>query len=91
MRDNKKIRGEWNTMENKKLTQNDMVLQYLRERGSITQLDALRDLGIMRLASRVSSLKRMGQKISSSTGTGVNMFGEKKHFAIYKFEEEKNG
>ena len=31
----------------------------MREFGSITQLEALRDLGVMRLASRISEIKKM--------------------------------
>ena len=51
--------------EAKKLTQSDRVLDYIKEFGSITQLDAIRDLGIMRLASRVSDLKKSGVYITS--------------------------
>ena len=40
-----------------KAKQTDRVLAYIREFGSITQLEALRDLGVFRLASRISDLK----------------------------------
>ena len=43
-------------------TQTQRIIDYIAEFGSITQLDALRDLGIMRLASRISDLKRQGYK-----------------------------
>ena len=46
-----------------KTTQNQRILNYLKEFGSITQLEALKDLGIMRLASRISELRAMGTKI----------------------------
>lgn len=45
------------------MTQKQQVLNYIDCFGSITQLEAIRDLGIMRLASRVSDLKRDGYKI----------------------------
>ena len=52
--------------------------------GSITQLDALRDLGVMRLASRISDLRRMGVAIDSSVERIKNRYGEecriKKYF-----------
>ena len=40
-----------------KTTQAQRVLDYIDEFGSITQLDALKDLGVMRLASRKPSFK----------------------------------
>ena len=36
-------------------TQNERILEYMRTEGSITQLDALKELGVMRLASRISA------------------------------------
>lgn len=41
-----------------KIKQTDRVKDYLEKFGSITQWEALRDLGIMRLASRMSDLKQ---------------------------------
>lgn len=38
--------------------QKDMVLDYMREYGSITQLEALLELGVMRLASRINELAK---------------------------------
>lgn len=38
------------------LRQRDEVLAYMREFGSITPLDALVDLGVMRLAARIDEL-----------------------------------
>lgn len=46
--------------ENSKPTQNQRILDYIRDFGSITQLDALQDLGVMRLASRISDLRKQG-------------------------------
>ena len=40
------------------MTQAQMVLRHLEDYGSITQMDAIRDYGIMRLASRVNDLRR---------------------------------
>lgn len=52
-------------MTQSKPTQNQRILEYITDFGAITQLDALRDLGVMRLASRVSDLKRQGYPIQS--------------------------
>lgn len=60
-----------------KPTQNQRILDYIAEFGSITQLEALQDLGVMRLASRISDLKRQGYNIKSSIDIVKNRYGEK--------------
>lgn len=45
-------------MENSNPTQCNRVLEYIKQHGSITQYDAFFDLGIMRLASRISELRK---------------------------------
>jgi len=57
-------------------TQNERILDYIQENGSITQLEALKDLGVMRLASRVSDLRRKGYPIASKTVHIKNRYGE---------------
>ena len=64
-------------------TQAERILDYIDEFGSITQLEALRDLGIMRLASRISDLKRNGYPIKSEIETVKNRFGENSHIKRY--------
>lgn len=58
------------------MTQEERVIEYMQQNGSITALDALRDLGVMRLASRISDLKKRGYTISSCMEKGKNKFGE---------------
>ena len=67
-----------------KATQAERVLAYIEEFGSITQLDALKDLGVMRLASRISDLKRMGYPIASEMETVKNRYGENCYIKRYK-------
>lgn len=43
-------------------TQCERVLAYIEKHGSITQFDAFFELGIMRLASRISELRKKGYK-----------------------------
>lgn len=62
--------------EHSKPTQNQRILNYLDEFGSITQFEAMRDLGIMRLASRISDLRKQGYEIRGSTVGVKNRFGE---------------
>lgn len=78
-------------MENHKPTQNQRVLDYINEFGSITQLEALRDLGVMRLASRISDLRRQGYNIISERETVKNRYGETCHPNRYRIKEEAKG
>lgn len=68
-----------------KPTQNEKILAYIERFGSITQLEALRDLGVMRLASRISDLRKQGYNIVSEIITVKNRFEEKCHVKRYKF------
>lgn len=70
-----------------KPTQNQRILDYIERFGSITQLDALKDLGVMRLASRISDLKRLGYPIISEIDKVENRFGEKCYIKRYKMKE----
>ena len=70
------------------LTQNQRVIDYMREKGSITQLEALNKLGVMRLASRISDLRRGGYKITGSMETVKNRYGEKCTVKRYSLIED---
>ena len=72
-----------------KSTQCDKVLQYMRQFGSITQLEALSDIGCMRLASRISDLRQQGYAVGRRMKTGKNRYGESVSFAEYYFIEEE--
>lgn len=59
-----------------KATQSERVLGYIEKFGSITQYEAMQDLGVMRLASRISDLKKLGHPITSESVPVKNRFGE---------------
>lgn len=65
------------------MKQTDRIIDYIGEFGSITPLEAFRDLGIMRLASRISDLKKEGYDIQSEMASGTNRYGETTHFKKY--------
>ena len=66
------------------MTQTEKVLRHIEDYGSITQMDAIRDYGIMRLASRVNDLRRCGIPIITEREEGRNRYGEKCHWARYR-------
>ena len=74
-----------------KMTQANRVLDYLDEKGSITQLEALQELGVMRLASRISDLKKKGYPIRSDVVAVKNRWGEScriKRYSLWEAEAD---
>lgn len=69
------------------MTQNEKIKRHLEIYGSITPLDALREYGCMRLASRVSDLKKSGMNIERRMIREKNRFGEPVYFAEYRIGE----
>lgn len=67
-----------------KATQAERVLNYMQDFGSITQLEALKDLGVMRLASRISDLKKMGYPIVSNVEAVKNRYDENCYIKRYR-------
>ena len=73
-----------------KPTQNERILSYINTFGSITQLDALQDLGVMRLASRISDLRSMDYPILSTRVLVMNRYGEKCYIKRYSLKKSVN-
>lgn len=74
--------------EHKRPTQRHRVLDYMRDFGSITSYEADRELGVSRLASRITELKKMGYNIVSKFEPVKNRYGEVCHVKRYRIEEE---
>ena len=70
------------------MTQCDRVLRYMQDFETINPLQALGDLGVMRLGARIWDLKQAGYPISRRMVTGKNRYGEPVSFAEYRLEEE---
>lgn len=69
------------------MKQAERVLKYMRDFGSITQLEAMQDLGCMRLGARIFDLKREGYAIKKETETSKNRYGENTSYARYRLVE----
>lgn len=69
------------------MTQTERVLQYLKDFGSITPLQALSDLGVMRLGARIWDLRQAGYPITRRMVGSKNRYGEAVSFAEYRLEE----
>lgn len=68
------------------MTQHGKILQYLNDHPSgITPMDAFIDLGITKLATRISELIRMGyDDIEKIPETRINAYGETKRYMRYR-------
>lgn len=71
------------------LTQCERILKYLAFHGSISSREAMNELGIYRLASRINDLKRRGYIIADKMASGENRFGEKTSFKVYRLIEKE--
>lgn len=74
--------------KNRRPTQTVRVLDYMRKHGSITTLDAVRDLGVLRLASRIIELKKAGYAISRDRVKVKNRYNEDCSVLRYSLAEE---
>jgi hypothetical protein len=66
----------------------ERVLDYMKEFGSITGLEAFRDLGTFSLREAIRDLKKDGYNIQSRFESGRNRWGSKTSFKRYWIEEE---
>ena len=63
-------------MSNKRPTQCERVIRYIKDFGSITTLEAFVELGIVRLGARISELRKGGTIIIGKNETVKNRYGE---------------
>lgn len=69
---------------------NQLIRQRLMAGGSITGLEALRDFGCYRLASRISDLRREGLEIEKTMETGINrVTGKPVTYARYSLAKKE--
>jgi hypothetical protein len=69
--------------------QEQMILNYIKENGSITNLQAIRDLGIMQCPARIWGLKRRGVNVQKKIKIVVDRYGQQKRIAEYYIVEEE--
>ena len=65
------------------LTQSQMILKYIKEKGSITQKDAYREFDCMRLAAQIFILRSKGYSIKSTIEKSRNRYGRTTRYARY--------
>ena len=71
------------------MSQTQAVLEYIKRYGSISSLEAFRDLACMRLSGRVYDLRKLGFNIVAETETSTNRMGNPVSYSRYRLVEEK--
>lgn len=71
-------------------TQIERIEEYINEYGSITPMDAFMDLGITKLATRISTMIRSGYAIKKTMQHGRNRWGQPINFMSYAWLEDIN-
>ena len=67
------------------MSQKEMILEYMQKHGSITQIEATRELGCTRLGARIWDLiHKDGYSIVAEMVTEKNRFGKPVSFCRYR-------
>lgn len=69
-----------------KATQVQLILEYMDEFGSITPLEAIRDIGCYRLSARISDIKKKGYPVRTELVAVQNRRGKQSKIARYSLE-----
>lgn len=69
-------------------TQKEMILQYIKDFGSITPAEAFIDLGIYNFSARLAELKDDGYKFKMVKEKGKNRYGKSIWWGRYSFDKE---
>ncbi len=65
------------------MTQCERIVEYIKMFGSISPLEAFRDLGITKLATRISEMRKTGMEFEQEYIKSKNRFGEDVYFMRY--------
>lgn len=68
-------------------SQCDMMLNHMREHGSITSREAMYDYGIGRASGRVFDLRKRGYDVETTMETRLNRYGVPTRYARYTLHE----
>ena len=72
------------------MNQTERIKQYIEEFGSITQKEAVSEIGCYRLSARIADLKAEGYEIETEFVTSKNRYGDNVTFAKYKFKGDED-
>lgn len=70
-----------------KKNQRERILDYINETGSITALEAVRELGVLQLSARLVELERDGIVFHKEQESALNRYGERIYYTRYSIAE----
>lgn len=73
------------------MNQREQIYDYIVVFGSITPMDAFTDLGITKLATRVSEMREAGTDIIGEWESTKNRYGKTVRYMRYRLGEQNNG
>lgn len=74
-------------MINNKYSQRKRLVSFLKKHGSVSRMEAFKELGIVELSSRIGEINAEGEYlITSDWEHSVNQFGEPIRYKRYKLE-----
>ena len=65
------------------MTQSERIIAYIEKYGSITPYEAFADLGITKLATRISEMTAQGMEFDKVVETSKNRYGQNVHYMRY--------
>lgn len=71
------------------MTQGDRIIRYLLTHSAITPIKAFEELGITKLSTRISELKRRGYHFGQTMVDVTNRYGEKRRVMCYWLTRER--
>lgn len=72
------------------MTHHQRIHQYMLEFGSISPMEAFRDLGETKLSTMIGEMKRRGIEIESCEETGKNRYGQPTRYMRYRLAQKKS-
>lgn len=72
------------------MTQKERIYNYMQDFGSITPIQAFTDLGITKLATRISEMKRDGVLIEQQMIKVKNRYGDKTEVMKYSLQKSES-
>lgn len=73
----------------KNSNQNKLVFDFITEHGSITNLEAFRNLGVTRLANNICDLRKSGIFIADTWETRPNRYGKTCRYKRYFLNDDR--
>ena len=70
------------------MTQHELIVKYIADFGSITPMEAFGELGITKLSTRISEMRKKGSEFKIEMLKGKNRYGKPIRYARYSFPDE---